>query len=333
MYFTHFPVIPYDSVGDFNFKVVTNLLKRVAVRTKIKTNTLFFDTYDVKEGERPEDIADKLYGDPELHWVVLLVNDITDRYHQWPMSGPQFRQYLNDKYTNPDGTHHFEIVQKSGDTTVKIDVGTVATDYGSSVETFNPSSDVDGEYITTTTAHTFSVGDAVFYSSASGTRIPDLTENEKYFIISVAEGIVLDGSDDDFQRIVFDGTDGSSTDAGSKIRLDGTGDGTILNEASATNTRHIGDAVVLEDGKLLVGEDTTTLFKISGTKGGGPIALTTGSDELHSFTKDSDVAIPITNREFEERRQDTIRSIRLLDPEYVGTVVNEFKGLLRLSVL
>ena len=59
MYFTHFPVIPYDSVGDFNFKVVTNLLKRVAVRTKVKTNTLFFDTYDVKEGERPEDIADK----------------------------------------------------------------------------------------------------------------------------------------------------------------------------------------------------------------------------------------------------------------------------------
>ena len=81
MYFTHFPVIPYDSVGDFNFKVVTNLLKRVAVRTKVKTNTLFFDTYDVKEGERPEDIADKLYGDPELHWVVLFVNDITDRYH------------------------------------------------------------------------------------------------------------------------------------------------------------------------------------------------------------------------------------------------------------
>ena len=49
MYFAQFPIIPYDSVGDFNFKVVTNLLKRVAVRTKVKTNTLFFDTYDVKK--------------------------------------------------------------------------------------------------------------------------------------------------------------------------------------------------------------------------------------------------------------------------------------------
>ena len=333
MYFAQFPSILYDSVGDFNFKVVTNLLKRVAVRTKVKVNTLFFDTYDVKEGERPEDIAHKLYGDPELHWVVLLVNDITDRYHQWPLSGPQFRQYLNDKYTNPDGTHHFEIVQKSGDTTVKINVGTVATDYGSSVETFNPSSDVDGEYITTTTVHTFSVGDAVFYSSASGTRIPDLTENEKYFIISVAEDIVLDGSDDDFQRVVLNGTDGSSTDAGNNIRLDGTGDGIILNEASAINTRHIGDAIVLEDGNLLIGEDTTSLFKVSDTIGGGPIGLTVGSDELHSFTKDSDVAIPITNREFEEQRQDTIRSIRLLDGAYLGDFVEEFQILMNESIL
>ena len=332
MYFANFPLIPYDSVGDNQFKMVTNLLKRVAVRTKVRTNTLLFDTYDVKEGETPESIADKLYDSSQYHWVVLFVNNITDRYHQWPMTTPQFRQYLNDKYTNPDGTHHFEIVQKSGDTTVKIDVGTVATDYGSSVETFNPSSDVDGEYITTTTAHTFSVGDAVFYSSSSGTRISELTENEKYFIISVAEDIVLDGSDDDFQRIVLNGTDGSSTDAGNNIKLDGTGDGIILNEKSGS-TRNIGDAVVLEDGNLLIGEDTTSLFKIAGTIGGGPIGLTVGSDELHSFTKDSDVAIPITNREFEERRQDTIRSIRLLDPEYVPIVVNEFKGLLRLSAL
>ena len=57
-----------------------------------------FDTYDVKEGETPESIADKLYDDPELHWVVLMVNDITDRYHQWPMTQRQFLQYVNEKY-------------------------------------------------------------------------------------------------------------------------------------------------------------------------------------------------------------------------------------------
>ena len=129
MYFSAFPIIPYDSIGDYNFKDVTNLLRRVRLRAKVKTNTMLFDTYDVKEGETPEMIADKLYGDPELHWVVLFVNSITDRYHQWPMSSSQFLAFINDKYSNVDATHHYEISQTSGDTTIKINVGTVNTDY------------------------------------------------------------------------------------------------------------------------------------------------------------------------------------------------------------
>ena len=123
MYFDkNFPVIFYDSVGNGEFKDVTNLLRRVALRAKVKTNTLFFDSYDIKEGESPESIADKLYGDPELHWVIMIVNNITDRYHQWPMNYSQFLQYINDKYDDVDGTHHFEIVQSSGDTKTKIEV-------------------------------------------------------------------------------------------------------------------------------------------------------------------------------------------------------------------
>ena len=129
MYFGHFPLIPYDSVGDGKFKLVTNLLKRVAVRSKVKTNVLVFDTYDVKSGETPEMIADKLYNDPELHWVVLLMNDITDRYHQWPLTENQFLAHINDKYDNIDATHHYEISQTSGDTTIKIDIGTDNSDH------------------------------------------------------------------------------------------------------------------------------------------------------------------------------------------------------------
>ena len=120
MYFNTFPVIPYDSIGDYNFKEVTNILRRVRLRAKVKTNTLLFDTYDVKEGETPEMIADKLYGDPELHWVVLMVNDIADRFHQWPMNFSQFNQYVTDKYDDVNGIHHYEVAQESGDTSIKI---------------------------------------------------------------------------------------------------------------------------------------------------------------------------------------------------------------------
>ena len=129
MYFANFPIILYDSVGNGDYKLVTNLLRRVAMRSKARTNTALFDTYDVKEGETPEMIAHKLYGDSEHHWIILLVYNITDRYHQWPQNQNQFLAYINDKYSNVDATHHYEISQVSGNTKIKIDIGTDNTDY------------------------------------------------------------------------------------------------------------------------------------------------------------------------------------------------------------
>ena len=129
MYFDTFPIIPYDSAGTYEFKDVTNLLRRVALRAKVKSNALVFDTYNVKEGETPESIADKLYDDPKLHWIIMIVNDISDRYHGWPMTTPQFLDYINEKYTDVNATHHYEIEQSSGDSTVKINIGSDNTDY------------------------------------------------------------------------------------------------------------------------------------------------------------------------------------------------------------
>ena len=136
MFFENFPIIAYDSVGNGEYKAVTDLLRRVALRSKVRSNVLVFDTYDVKSGETPEMLADKLYNDPELHWVILLINNITDRYHQWPMNNNQFIAYLNDKYSNVDATHHYEISQVSGDTTIKINIGSDNTEHsGASIVT------------------------------------------------------------------------------------------------------------------------------------------------------------------------------------------------------
>ena len=82
-------------------------------------------------------IAHKLYGDSELHWVVLIMNDIVDRYHQWPMSRRQFLAHINNKYTNVNGIHHYEISQSSGDTTIKINIGIDNTDYPSATPITN----------------------------------------------------------------------------------------------------------------------------------------------------------------------------------------------------
>ena len=128
MYFNKFPLFVYDGRGDGELSVVTNLLKRIAVRARVRANTLLYDTYDVREGETPESIAFKLYGSTEYHWGVLLVNNITDRYHQWPLTTPQFLDFVNEKYDDPNALHHYEIPQTSGDTSIKINIGTDNTD-------------------------------------------------------------------------------------------------------------------------------------------------------------------------------------------------------------
>ena len=118
-YFRKFPLMAYDIAGNNTWKLLPNILRRVKLRSGLRTGSFLFDAYDVKEGERPEDIAYRVYGDTELHWVILMTNNITDRYYQWPLTQPQFQEHLKDKYGagNEDATHHYEITQTSGPTT------------------------------------------------------------------------------------------------------------------------------------------------------------------------------------------------------------------------
>ena len=116
MYFSNFRKILYG-FDKKNFKPVTDLMTRVKVRNKVIDEISLYNIYDVKNGETPENIAFKHFGDPELHWVILLTNKVTDRYYDWPLSEQQFEDYMKDKYSNPDGIHHYEVTQSSGRTT------------------------------------------------------------------------------------------------------------------------------------------------------------------------------------------------------------------------
>ena len=114
MYFNKFPKGNYDLKGDGKFKLVTDIMRRVKVRSKIVDEASLYDKYDVPNGEKPEDTAFKHFGDAELHWVILLTNNITDRYYDWPLSFQDFETFVRDKYANPDGIHHYEKTQSSG---------------------------------------------------------------------------------------------------------------------------------------------------------------------------------------------------------------------------
>jgi len=137
-YFNYFPLMAYDIKGTKEYKLLPQIIKRVKLRAGIKNGMFLFDNYDVKYGERPEDVAFKYYDDATLHWVILMTNNVTDRYYEWPMTEPQFQNFIEDKYglADIDGVHHYEITQTSGRTS-----GQGPNDYSYLVEC---NSDEDG---------------------------------------------------------------------------------------------------------------------------------------------------------------------------------------------
>ena len=147
MYFSKFPLTVYDIKGNNNYTLLPDILRRVKIRAGLVSNRLVFDKYNVKEGEKPEDVAFKYYGDAQYHWVIMITNNITDRYYGWPMNDVQFAEFLTDKYGagSEDAIHHYEITKSSGRTT-----GQGPNDYSHLVEvnsdTDNASSISNREY-------------------------------------------------------------------------------------------------------------------------------------------------------------------------------------------
>ena len=124
MYFQYLPKMMYDPSGDGSAKFVTNILKRARMRTHVKKELVMLDKYKVKELETPEIVADKHHGSVYYHWVVMLVNNISDVHHDWPKSTRQIQKYIQIKYTAAqlEEVHHYEIPQTSGDTSITIQV-------------------------------------------------------------------------------------------------------------------------------------------------------------------------------------------------------------------
>lgn len=116
-YLDKFPKLLYTR--DSKTTLVTNLLTRIATVKGVLDDISLFYYYDIQEGDTPEIIASKYYNDPELHWVILILNDIMDPYYDWPMTYQQFQAYITDKYGSQAAAqiqvHHYEKIVTSTD--------------------------------------------------------------------------------------------------------------------------------------------------------------------------------------------------------------------------
>jgi hypothetical protein len=98
-YFNTLPnVLTTDYSG--NRIVLKNLLSRATLMTQLSTNPLLYYTYSVQDGDTPEMVAEKYYGDQYRYWIVLYGNNSMDPQWDWPLTSKQFGDFIVSKYTN-----------------------------------------------------------------------------------------------------------------------------------------------------------------------------------------------------------------------------------------
>ena len=116
-YFRQLPNLDYPSLANdrtsaYDYNQVKNIFKRAVLREDVINSYFQFNQYLIEGDDRPDNVANDVYGDPTLDWVVLMANNITNVQNEWPLSNADFYTYLTEKYDNEttlySGIHHYE---------------------------------------------------------------------------------------------------------------------------------------------------------------------------------------------------------------------------------
>ena len=143
-FFDKFPTISYSfsSKKYPDYQIVRDILFRTAfIRDALDKKTAYTE-YIIRDGDTPDILANKIYGDSEAHWIILYANEILDAQFDWPMTTGVFNKYIADKYrsmaqdlieledyqviawtqdlTNEESVHHYEKVIKQENLTTQI---------------------------------------------------------------------------------------------------------------------------------------------------------------------------------------------------------------------
>ncbi len=117
-YFRKLPNLDYPTLlknkqSNNDYTETKNLFRRVKIREDLFSNFVVFDQYKVIGDERPDNVAEKVYGDDNLDWVILMSNNIIDVKNEWPMTQSDLNTYINEKYTQKELTHihHYETIE------------------------------------------------------------------------------------------------------------------------------------------------------------------------------------------------------------------------------
>ena len=144
-FFSYLPKIEYTPTRtqfqftNQDFVVAANIFKGLSLDNSVYATDLFTEL-QLKDGLRPDQVSEAVYGDPNYDWVVLLTNKIIDSKNDWPLSNDEFEKFIYKEYENPHAVKHYLTKE------VKNDLGEIVLPGG--LEVYYDPSDPDSFQIT-----------------------------------------------------------------------------------------------------------------------------------------------------------------------------------------
>jgi len=321
-YFRNLPSFEYVSrlpdakIGDYI--EVKNLFKRGSIRPDIFQNVAFFEKYKIIGDERPDNVAYKVYEDSKFDWVVLLCNNIINIQTEWPLTQESFDTYLREKYGRGytteeeiynniyNGVHHYETIEiKNSQGVTILPAGKIVEEY---IQLPKPLDKQDKNKI-----------DSLFYdsdvvidsSTASGKVVYQLDNSD----ISVS---------DEYGNFIVNELDSSWTYTLTQFDL-------VFDKKIVSDTM----SYISKDGvkriikvKATANDDYSISLSVEKTV--GSISYFEYYDYAsNSIILETDVTVPVTNYEYEEKLENEKRNIYVLKPRYLNIILNDVANMMQ----
>jgi len=100
MYFSLIPNIEYDEkpisypFSESDFTTAKNFFRRYKINDDVLSYAVIFNKYTIEDLDRPDTLADRMYGNPFFDWVILLTNNMVNAQYDWPMTNYELTSVL-----------------------------------------------------------------------------------------------------------------------------------------------------------------------------------------------------------------------------------------------
>lgn len=119
MFFNLIPNIVYDKkplsypFSNVEYVLAKNFFKKIAMDDTSFSYSVYFNKYIINDGERPDSLSQKFYGDTGYDWVILITNNIINPIFDYPIEENKLYDMVTSKYGsgNEESPHHYMTYQ------------------------------------------------------------------------------------------------------------------------------------------------------------------------------------------------------------------------------